>query len=160
MRNKKKIIFGKNFVCGYFNRLDAFGLNGCIHFGSNVQLNDNVHIGAMSSILVGNDVLIASRVFISDHNHGSYSDILVCSSPEEPPINRVEQVKSVVIGDRVWIGEGASILPGVSIGSGAIIGAGAVVTSDIPSNCIAVGAPARVIREYDSVGGLWVRISS
>ena len=54
--------------------------------------------------------------------------------------------KEVVIGDDVWIGHRVILLPGVHIGNGSIIGAGAVVTRDIPDYSVAVGVPARVIR--------------
>ena len=53
----------------------------------------------------------------------------------------------VTIGDSVWIGGSATILPGVTIGDNVVIGAGSVVTRDIPSNCVAAGNPARVIKQ-------------
>lgn len=58
-----------------------------------------------------------------------------------------ESVKDIKIGNHVWIGQNAAILKGVTIGNGAIIGANSVVTKDIPAHCIAVGNPAKVIRE-------------
>jgi len=55
----------------------------------------------------------------------------------------------ISIGNNVFIGYRCVILPGVSIGDNVAIGAGSVVTKDIPSNCIAAGVPAKVIRTYD-----------
>ena len=74
IRGKHKILFGKNFTCGRFNRLDAFGKKAKIRFGNNVQINDFNHIAALSEITIGDNCLIASNVFISDHNHGVFSD--------------------------------------------------------------------------------------
>lgn len=159
VRGKRNIRFGEGFSCGYLVRLDAWADAGCITFGRNVQINDFVHIGARNRILIGDDVLIASRVFISDHDHGIYSSEQGCSSPDIPPSQRVEPTAPVKIGNRVWIGEGAAVLSGVSIGDGAVVGAGAVVTKDIPADCIAVGIPARVIRRFDRCSNTWQAVS-
>ncbi|MEG0377159.1 MAG: DapH/DapD/GlmU-related protein, partial [Eubacterium sp.] len=56
------------------------------------------------------------------------------------------------IGKKVWIGANATILPGISIGDNAIIAAGAVVTKDVPTNTVAAGVPAKIVREIDDVG--------
>ena len=56
----------------------------------------------------------------------------------------------VLIGPNVWLGGSVVVCPGVTIGENSIIGAGAVVTRDIPANCIAVGNPARVVKDLDS----------
>lgn len=53
----------------------------------------------------------------------------------------------ITIGHDTWIGHGAIIMPGITIGNGAVIGAGAIVTHDVPAYAIAVGNPARVIRQ-------------
>lgn len=158
IRGRQNIVFGPGFVCGYMNRLDAFGPPGCIRFGSRVELNDFVHIGAIQSVSIGDDVLIASRVFITDHDHGVYAGRTGVSTPDQMPTDRVEASRPVRIGNRVWIGEGVAILSGVSIGDGAVVGAGAVVTADIPAECIAVGVPARVVRRYSAVDGSWLAV--
>jgi acetyltransferase-like isoleucine patch superfamily enzyme len=63
----------------------------------------------------------------------------------------------VVIGDGSWLGHGAVVLPGVTIGKHVVIGANSVVTKDIPDFSVAVGSPARVIRQYDETLG-WVNV--
>lgn len=156
LRGRKKIRFGAGLTCGYLARFDAFGDEGCIEFGRNVQINDFVHIGAIEKVQIGNDVLIASRVFISDHDHGNYGDTGVISLPSEPPSERRIQARPVVIEDRVWIGENVCILPGTRIGEGSVIGAGSVVKGDIPPHSIAVGVPARVVKRFDSDLQRWV----
>lgn len=157
VRGKQNIKFGEGFVCGFMVRLDAFGGPACISFGKNVELNDFVHIGSIGSITIGNEVMIASRVFITDHDHGIYAGDGNHSDPATTPRARQEVSCSVTIGDRVWIGENVSILPGTQIGNGAIIGANSVVKGIIPASTIAAGIPARVIKRYDDATEKWVR---
>ncbi len=159
IRGKKFISVGNNMTSGVGLRIDAFPhndkiRNAVISIGSNVEVNDYVHIGAIESVTIGNNVLIASKVFISDHNHGSYSGDNQ-SSPLEAPKERPLQVKPIVIGDNVWIGESVTILPGVVIGEGSVIGASSVVTKSVPPRCIAVGAPAAVVKMYNDVTQKW-----
>jgi acetyltransferase-like isoleucine patch superfamily enzyme len=59
--------------------------------------------------------------------------------------------KSVTIGNDCWIGGNTVILPGVTIGHGVVIGASSMVNKDIPDYSIAVGSPARVIKQVDSM---------
>jgi len=157
VRGKRNINFGEGFVCGFMVRLDAFGGPGCISFGRNVELNDFVHIGSIGSITLGDEVMIASRVFITDHDHGIYAGDGDHSDPATTPRARQEVCRPVTIGDRVWIGENVSILPGTQIGDGAIIGANSVVKGIIPAGTIAAGIPARVIKRYDAALAKWVK---
>ncbi|MGH4139659.1 DapH/DapD/GlmU-related protein [Clostridium sp.] len=75
-------------------------------------------------------------------------------APDKRPLN----TKSVSIGNDVWIGENVCILLGVNIGDGCIIGANSVVNRDVPSNCIAFGMPARVIKKYNCTSKQWMKI--
>jgi len=84
-------------------------------------------------IHVGKNTLIASRVTILSHDH--------CKRVNNQPL-----LADVYIGKNCFIAIGATIMPGVNIGDQVIIGAGSVVTKNIPSNSIAVGNPARVIK--------------
>lgn len=157
VRGKANIRWGNRLTTGVGVRLDVFCSSNeqRLFFGDDVQLNDYVHIGVIERVEIGNDVLIASKVFISDHNHGSYSDLVVGSEPSVPPLKRPLVAKPVYIGDRVWIGEQVCILPGVKIGEGAIVGAGSIVTRDVPANSIVVGNPAKVIRVFNAENGIW-----
>lgn len=114
-----------------------------IAIGDRVSINYDCHIGCVNEITIGNDVLLASRVYISDHSHGApdYHDIDV-----PPSARKVFSKGPVVIEDGVWIGEGACVLPGVRIGRHAIVGANAVVTRDVPPYAIVGGVPARVLK--------------
>lgn len=159
LRGMRHIRIGRELTAGVGLRLDAFSEDEdriCINIGSRVEVNDHVHIGAVESVTIGDDVLIASRVFITDHDHGCYGGELPHSSPDTRPADRELLVSPVKIGGRVWLGEGVTVLPGVTIGEGAVIGANAVVTRDIPSNCLALGIPAKVVKRYDPVLNQWV----
>lgn len=164
IRNKKNIQIGKNFTAGFGCRIEAFPDAGykdkiCISIGDNVQINDYVHIGAISSIHIGNDVLIASKIYITDHNHGNYSGNDQ-DSPLSIPQDRKALSSPVVLKDKVWIGESVCIMPGVTIGEGTIIGALSVVTKDIPPYSIAVGSPAKVIKTYNFASNVWEKLTN
>jgi acetyltransferase-like isoleucine patch superfamily enzyme len=159
IRGKNKIKFGKGLTTGIGLRLDADSKSNrrCIEIGDNVQMNDYVHIAAIESIKIGNNVLIASKVFITDHNHGSYNGA-ENSDPLVNPYDRKLYSSPVEIRDRVWIGEFVSVLPGVIIGEGSIIGTMSVVTKNVPSYSIAVGSPAKVIKKYNFKEKKWQKI--
>jgi acetyltransferase-like isoleucine patch superfamily enzyme len=160
IRNKRNIKIGKNFTAGFGCRIEAFPLNEdneiCISIGKDVQINDYVHIGAVGSITIGDNVLMASKIYISDHNHGSY-DELISDHPMSIPMDRKAICKPVVIGNNVWLGESVCVLPGVTIGEGCVIGALSVVTKSIPPYSIAVGSPAKVVKEYDFEINKWIK---
>ena len=118
--------------------------NPDIIIGDNVVFNTDCHIGCINKVYIGNNVLLASRIYISDHSHGTIDE----DSLRLPPVKRPLYSKGpVIIKDNVWIGEGVSILPNITIGENAIIGANAVVTKDVPANAIVAGNPARIIKQ-------------
>jgi acetyltransferase-like isoleucine patch superfamily enzyme len=161
MKNRYAIRWGRGFTTGVACRLEAYPLTKgtVLHIGTGVQMNDYVHITAMQNVWIGNDVLMASRIYISDSTHGSYKgDPATDSDPSQPPQSREYSVLPVRILDRVWLGEGVCVLPGVTIGEGCIVGANSVVTRDLPANCVAVGSPARPIKKYDFQTKRWVNL--
>lgn len=101
--------------------------------------------------------MIASKVFISDHKHGSYSRGIY-TAPDVAPAERAIHSSPVIIEDNVWIGEFVSVLLGARIFRGSIIGANSVVTSDIPEYSIAVGVPAKVIKKFDFEISKWISL--
>ncbi len=162
VRGRKWIEFGSGFSAGRGLRIDALGGDRTegflIRVGADVRLNDYVHIGAVESISIGNRVLIASKVFITDHDHGAYGKGGIHSDPRVPPNDRKLSSAPVVIEDDVWLGEFVSVLAGARIGRGSIIGTMSTVTGEIPPYSIAVGSPARVIKRYNFESGTWVRV--
>jgi acetyltransferase-like isoleucine patch superfamily enzyme len=99
-------------------------------------------LSATKEIRLGRDVALARNVYIADHTH-AYDD----------PSRRITEqglanVCPVEIADGAWLGQNVVVLPGVRIGRGSVVSANAVVTRDIPDFCLAVGAPARVVRRF------------
>lgn len=128
--------------------------------GDDFCISENSHIACCSRLSIGHAVLVGSGVLITDHHHGIYSaDYRFASSPLEPPASRALSVLPVSIGNNVFIGDGARILPGSSIEDGAIIGANSVVTGHVARNSIYAGAPASLLKFYDSHSLAWFSAS-
>jgi acetyltransferase-like isoleucine patch superfamily enzyme len=161
IRNKKYIKIGKNFTSGFACRLEAYPINfnkiPVLIIGNDVQMNDYVHISASKKVEIGNNVLLASKIFISDINHGSYDEV-DSSDPNIIPSERNLSSKPVIIKDNVWVGESVCIMSGVTIGYGSIIGALSVITRDVPELSIVVGNPGRVIKKYDIIEKKWIKV--
>lgn len=158
IRGKSSILYGEGLTTGHACRFDLLGENKkTLTIGKYCEMGDNVHIVAHEEVVIGDNCLMASKIFISDTNHGNYFGENQ-SSPETQPNNRKLLTKPVSIGNNVWIGENVCILPGVKIGNGCIIGANSVVNKDVPDNCVAVGAPAKVVKRYNLSNESWERI--
>ena len=162
VRGKKFLSYGEGLTTGYNCRLEMFDTGSNeekkLTIGKNCKIGDYVHISAGESVTIGDNCLMASKIFISDSNHGEYSGNAIHSSPDMAPDKRPLNTKAVSIGNNVWIGENVCILLGVKIGDGCIIGANSVVNRDIPSNSIAVGSPAKIIKKYNSDIKQWIKI--
>ncbi len=127
-------------------------LDAKLEIGKHVRITARCRITCAGTITIGNDALFAPDVFITDHNHGMDPEADGGYSPQDLII------KDVTIGQGVWLGQRVCVLPGVRIGDHSIIGANSVVTHDIPPFSIAVGAPARVIKEWDHEAKCWRRV--
>lgn len=122
-------------------------LQGNIQIGENCSVQYNtLMIGygnpgdAKGLIKIGNNVRIAPNVMIISANH-------VFDNPDIPICNQGMNIKSITIEDDVWVAGRVNITAGVTIGKGSVIGAGSVVTKDIPPYSVAVGVPAKVIKQ-------------
>ncbi|WP_026630354.1 acyltransferase [Dyadobacter alkalitolerans] len=121
---------------------------GEVRIGNNSLIGlGNVIIGP---ITVGNNVILAQNIVASGLNH-NYADI------KQPIHQQGVSVAPIVIEDDCWIGANTVITAGVRIGKHCVIAAGAVVTKNIPPYSVAVGNPARVIKQYDASSDEWIK---
>ncbi len=125
---------GENFVINQPFRCD-YGCN--IFIGNNFFANFNLTILDEAQVKIGNNVFIGPNVSMYTACHPLNAD---------ERNTGIEWAEPITIGNSVWIGGNVTIVPGVTIGDNVVIGAGSVVTKDIPSNVVAVGNPAKVIK--------------
>ena len=109
-----------------------------IHIGRRCFINFGLIALDVATITIGDDVQIGPNVQLLTPTHPI--------DPEERR-DKLEAASPIAIGDNVWLGGGVIVLPGVSIGDDTVVGAGSVVSRDLPPGVVAVGNPARVIRE-------------
>ena len=151
--NERYIHIGADTMIGSHVALSAGMVPGQVCLTDPVvRIGDRCLIGRGSGIVghlsidIGNDVWTGHHVYITDQNHG-YENI-------EIPISQQTQTeRPVSIGDGSWLGAGVVVLPGATIGKHVAVGANSVVTGMLPDFCVAVGAPARIIKQYSSASG-------
>lgn len=115
-----------------------------------VDYGENIHVGARTFVNYNLTALdVASITIGEDCQIGPNVQLLTPTHPLDPKPRRdkLEAAQPITICDNVWLGGGVIVCPGVTIGENSVVGAGSVVTRDIPANVVAVGNPARVIRE-------------
>jgi acetyltransferase-like isoleucine patch superfamily enzyme len=144
---ERYIEVGAGTVMGPYVSLSA-GVSPAHDLGEEavVRIGDRCLIGKGSGIVgherieIGDDVFTGHHVYITDANHG-YED------PRLPIGQQFAPARPVRIGAGSWLGHGAIVLPGACIGRHVVVGAGSVVTGELPDFCVAVGNPARVVRD-------------
>jgi acetyltransferase-like isoleucine patch superfamily enzyme len=116
----------------------GIGENGSLDIGERTYINYGTSISATDLVRIGPECNIGTYVMIMDNNFH-------CLEPER----RQERPPSspIILEENVWLGGRVIVLGGVTIGTGSVVGAGSVVTHDIPQRSLAVGVPAKVIRQ-------------
>lgn len=151
------ITIGNDVIIEYKTWLAAVphtGSERCeLKIGDGSRIGHFNHIYATKSIIIGNNVLTADKVYISDNLH-NYENVSL-------PIMKqpIKQISTVSIGDGSWLGENVCII-GAKIGKNCVIGANSVVTKDVPDYCIAVGSPAKIIKRYCLDTDKWKKTDS
>ena len=118
-------------------------------YGYNIEIGKNFYSNHNCVILDCAKVTFGDNVFVGPN---------CCFATAEHPLDETERnrgletARPIQVGNSVWFGAGVTVLPGVTIGDNVVIGAGSIVTKDIPSNVVAVGNPARVIRSLENSG--------
>jgi acetyltransferase-like isoleucine patch superfamily enzyme len=133
------------FYTGYCH-VEAVTPASVIEFGDGAQINNNAFLKSEGpGIRIGPDALL-----------GSYVEIFDSDFHELDPVRRRggrPNMGAVELCENVFIGEGVKILKGVTVGAHSVVGAGSVVTRSIPEGVIAVGNPARAVRDLASSSG-------
>ncbi len=124
----ERVVVRPPFFCEY----------GAVTIGDGTFVNVDAVILDVAPVTIGTACQIGPRV-----------QLLTPTHPIEPGPRREgwESAEPITLGDNVWLGGGAIVCPGVTIGDDTVVGAGAVVTKDLPAGVVAVGVPAKVIRE-------------
>lgn len=152
--NPSNIRLGKCYI-GYKTWLAAEPLTGepltLLEIHDGCRIGNFNHIYATGHIVIESSVLTADNVYISDNIH-AYEDL------EQPILEQpiVQKGSTIVIGCGSWIGEHACVI-GANIGRNCVVGANSVVTKDIPDYCVAVGAPAIIIKRYNFEKKKWMK---
>jgi acetyltransferase-like isoleucine patch superfamily enzyme len=148
----KRIFIGKNVYIRKHTWLAADPVTGAadckLIIGDGTYIGNFCHIYASSKIEIGNKVLLADRVYLSDNVH-SYENIQL-PVMEQP----VKQLQPVILKDGCWLGENVCVI-GATVGKNSVVGANSVVMKDIPDYCVAVGAPAKIVKRYNPSTNSW-----
>jgi len=112
-----------------------------ITIGKGSVIGDNAILDGRNGILIGDNVNLSTNVSIWSEQHDHSDSMFRCSTKKK---------RTIIIGNRVWIGPNTIILPNVHIGEGAVIAGGAVVTKDVDPYTIVGGIPAKKIGSRNS----------
>lgn len=146
-----RVSIGDNSTLRSISRGNAIGINHSVVFttlsskaiievGRNVGMSGGA-VCAKSRITIGDNTMLGANMVIADNDmHPVDADLRIKNDNTNIP------VKEVMIGRNVWIGADVFVCKGVTVGDNAVIGAKSVVVKSIPENCIAVGNPAKVVK--------------
>lgn len=124
-----------------------------ITIGNNVTATAGLQIAAHNEVVIEDDVMFASNIYVNDGFHGYHN------ANEPYKYQPMFKIGPITIKKGSWIGQNAVIMPGVMIGNFSIVGANSVVTKNVPDMCIVAGNPAKVIKKWDIVKQRWFSVT-
>lgn len=146
-----KIFIGKRVRIYPNARMEVHGKNSKLIIKENVGIAQNVHITTGANLIIGKSTTILANVFITDIDH-SYEELGV------PILDQRNIIKKTLIGENCFIGIGAAIQAGTILGNHCIVGANSVVRGHFPDYSVIVGAPAKIIKQYNFETQKWEKI--
>lgn len=117
------------------------------HLGDNFYSNFNLTILDTCPVTIGNNVMCGPNVTFATPLHPLLPTQRNARKQSGGKIADIEYGAAITVGDNCWLASNVTVCPGVKIGKNCVIGAGSVVTKDIPDNSLALGVPAKVIRQ-------------
>lgn len=117
------------------------------HLGDNFYSNFNLTILDTCRVTIGNNVMCGPNVTFATPLHPLLPTQRNARKQSDGKIADIEYGAAITVGDNCWLASNVTVCPGVKIGKNCVIGAGSVVTKDIPDNSLALGVPAKVIRQ-------------
>ena len=124
-----------------------------LRIGDRVTATGALQVIAYERIVIEDDVMFATNVFVCDGLHSTERGDVPYK------YQGLHRIAPIHIGRGAWLGQNVVVMPGVTIGELAVVGSNSVVTQDIPAQSIAVGSPARIIREWDASAERWAAVS-
>lgn len=126
---------------------------GKLFVHDNVAIGQGFHVTCMADLHIGEGTLITGYVSVTDIEH-EYDDV------DAPVLDQPTRWKQTRIGKNCFIGMGARIQAGTILGDGCIVGANAVVRGHFPPHSVIVGVPARMVKRFNTISGIWERIDA
>lgn len=150
---RKNIFIGNRVRIYPGVRMEAAN-NGSIIIEDDTSIGQNFHITSdQEELVVGRSTTISANVFITNLDH-DYRDI------DTHILKQSRMVRTTRIGENCFIGFGAAIQAGTVLGKHCIVGANSVVRGTFPDYCVIVGAPAKIVKQYNPASKQWERIDS
>ena len=131
-------------------RLETFG-EGKIEIQKDVSIGQNFHCTSAGNLVIGKSTTILGNTFITNIDH-EYQNI------EQHLLRQPMLIKETTIGENCFIGYGVAIQAGTKLGKQCVVGANSVVRGEFPDYCVIVGAPARIVKRYNTDTKKWERI--